>query len=256
LPLSGERDFSRRELLAALGWFSRRRLITVAGIRFELLRRGAPERHYLLIHGDEETARQVLLARMQRHRPGIAFLVTHQQRLVRWGALRFDPNRILSGAGAERNLRALNPQLPEADLKLAMEWLERERGRLIRTLLPKRGRLLVALHNNQPGYSVHHEIPISDETALNDPQHSHDFYLATHPEDFRRLVRSPFNAVLQVRKPVDDDGSLSRLAARVGARYVNIEALLGSLAKQTRMLEWLADDLGWRDPQDEAVPAS
>ncbi len=248
--MSGPRLFSRREFLAALGWFSRRRLITLAGIRFELLRRGSPERHYVLIHGDEETARQVLLARMRTGRPGAAFLVTNQERLVRWGALRFDPNRIFSRSGAERNLRALNPQLPEGDLKLAADWLDRERARLIRTLLPKPGRLLVALHNNQPGYSVQNEIPISDETALNDPAHVHDFYLATHPEDFRRLARSPFNAVLQLRKPLDDDGSLSRLAARLGARYVNVEALLGSYEKQTRMLEWIEHRLGWRRPHD------
>lgn len=236
--MTGVRRLSRRHFLL-LGWFSRRRILHAAGIRFEVLRNGEPLRKFVLIHGNEQTARRVLLARMRTRRPGWAFLVTHEERLVRMGALQFDPNRIFSREGAERNLRHLNPAAGEADLLLALEFLDRERDRLVRALLPERRRLLVALHNNSEGYSIHDEIPISERAALNEPARPGDFYLCTDPLDFERLAASPFNAVLQHRPPPPDDGSLSRLAARHGARYVNIEARFGEEDKQKRMLEWL-----------------
>lgn len=241
-PMSGVRRLSRRHFLL-LGWFSRRRILHAAGIRFEVLRNGEPVRKFVLIHGDEQTARRVLLARMQTRRPGWAFLVTSEERLVHMGALRFDPNRIFSREGAERNLRHLNPAAGEADLRLALEFLDREREKLVRTLLPERGRLLVALHNNRDGYSIHSEVPISERVALKEPSRPGDFYLCTDPRDFERLATSPFNVILQHRPPPPDDGSLSRLAARRGARYVNIETELGQEDKQRRMLEWLEERL-------------
>ena len=232
-----------RRHFVLLGWFSRRRVLTAAGIRFELLRAGSAHRKFVLIHGDETTARRVLLAHMRSGRPGWAYLVTHEERLVRLGALRFDPNRIFSREGAERNLRGLNPAAGEPDLQLALSFFDRERERLLRALLPERRGLLVALHNNREGYSLHTEIPLSDRVALNEPERPHDFYLCTEPQDFDRLSRSPFNAVLQHRPPPPDDGSLSRLAARRGVRYVNIETLLGDDSKQSRMLGWLEGHL-------------
>ena len=241
-PMNRAPHLTRRHFLL-LGWFSRRRILTAAGIRFELLRNGAPLRKFVLIHGDESTARRVLLARMRDRRPGWAYLVTHEERLVRLGALRFDPNRIFSREGAERNLRDLNPAASEADFELALAFFDREREELVRALLPERGGVLIALHNNREGYSVHTEIPISDRVALNEPQRPHDFYLCTEPGDFDRLSRSPFNVVLQHRPPPPDDGSLSRLAARRNVRYVNIETLLGEEDKQRRMLAWLEDHL-------------
>jgi hypothetical protein len=45
--------------------------------------------------------------------------------------------------------------------------------------------------------------------------------------------------VLQNLAPKEDDGSLSRLAARRGLRYVNIEAAHGNFQKQSEMLDWL-----------------
>jgi hypothetical protein len=45
--------------------------------------------------------------------------------------------------------------------------------------------------------------------------------------------------VLQRSAPKEDDGSLSRLAARRGVRYINLEVTLGERAKQEEMLGWL-----------------
>jgi hypothetical protein len=57
--------------------------------------------------------------------------------------------------------------------------------------------------------------------------------------DFRILSTSPFNVVLQQHGPKDDDGSLSRLAAGRGVRYINLEVGLGHSGRQYDMLDWL-----------------
>jgi len=74
---------------------------------------------------------------------------------------------------------------------------------------------------------------------LNDKEHPHEFMLCTQVADFQILSGGPFNVLLQNKAPKEDDGSLSRLCAKNGVRYVNVEAALGNAAAQTRMLEWV-----------------
>jgi len=45
--------------------------------------------------------------------------------------------------------------------------------------------------------------------------------------------------VLQHSAPPSDDGSLSRLAAARGLRYVNLEVGIGHSGRQKEMLDWL-----------------
>jgi hypothetical protein len=45
--------------------------------------------------------------------------------------------------------------------------------------------------------------------------------------------------VLQQHAPKQDDGSLSRLAAARGVRYVNLEVELGNADRQQEMMRWL-----------------
>jgi hypothetical protein len=45
--------------------------------------------------------------------------------------------------------------------------------------------------------------------------------------------------VLQKAAPKEDDGSLSRLAAARGVRYVNLEVGLGHAGRQKEMLDWI-----------------
>src|SRR5205085_11333392 len=133
-----------------------------------------------------------------------------------------DPNRLFSRAGADASLKRLNPDLTPDRLEAALATLDRGRERLVHALLPPRGGLLVALHNNSEGYSVKDEVPISEETSLRQPDDPHAFFLCTDARDFAVLKSSPYNVVLQ-HAPKDDDGSLSRLAAARGVRYVNLE---------------------------------
>jgi hypothetical protein len=230
---------SRRQLLA-LGFpffFWRKRRIRLEGAKFDIVRRGRSTRRYIHIHGNEETARQILRAHMKTH-AGIAFLIEGERRNVSVDGGILDPNRMFSRPGAERSLRTLNPNWSAEQIGAALDKLDRGRDRLVRALLPGNGGRLIAVHNNSEGYSVRDEVPISDRVSLADESHPHEFFLCTQVGDYEKLAASPYNVVLQNRTPPDDDGSLSRLAAKRGVRYVNLECALGNGAKQREMLEW------------------
>jgi len=236
---AARRVCSRRQFLA-FGWlpFLPPRHTGLAGAQFRIVRNGRSKRRYLLIHGNEETARAVLMRHIENHE-GIAYLAEYQTREVTVNAAKFDPNRMFSRVGAEANLKRLNPELTPDRLQAALDTLDRGRERLLRALLPPAGGLLVALHNNSEGYSVKDEVEISDETSLREPGNLHNFFLCTGPKDFAVLKTSPYNVVLQQRAPKEDDGSLSRLAAARGVRYVNLEVGLGHRDRQQEMLRWL-----------------
>lgn len=241
-PQVRETPSTRREFLSfSLGWllfWRPRRERTLAGIRFRVLKHGKSSRRYLLIHGNEETARQVLTSHMQTA-GGVAYLVQNSGRYVSLRGGQLDPNRMYSRAGAERNLRSLNPAWNEAQVSSALVDLDRHRWELLRAVWPERGDLLIAMHNNSQGYSVRDEVPISNQTALNDADNPHEFCLCTDERDYAALSRGPYNVVLQNRTNAPDDGSLSRFAAREGFRYVNIEAGLGKFDKQRGILDWV-----------------
>lgn len=239
-----QRISRRTWLAAALAWpapaAQRRRVL--AGIEFDVIQRGPSDRRYLLIHGNEHTAREVLLKHMPGRR-GRALLVTGQERWVTVRGLRLDPNRMFSREGAQRNLRLLNPEAGSAAVEGTLDWLDHERKALLAELLPPRGGLIVSMHNNASGYSLESEVGISDSVWLPSRGTPHDFMLATSSADFGILERAPFNALLQERPRGEDDGSLSRLCAARGIRYVNIEARIGHEAEQRAMLEWIEQHL-------------
>jgi hypothetical protein len=229
----------RRQFLA-LGWFPwlAPRHVGLAGARFRVLRNGSSPRRYLRIHGDEETARQVLERHMEV-REGVAYVIESRTRLVAVDGLQLDPNRMFSRVGAEANLKMLNPRAAAQQVGRALDGLDRGREKLVRAFTPPKGGLMIALHNNGQGYSVADEAPISDQTSLREPGNPHAFFLCTDPRDFELLKTSPYNAVLQQHGPKQDDGSLSRLAAARGFRYVNLEVGAGHPERQREMLYWL-----------------
>jgi hypothetical protein len=234
----------RREFLALAIWpFSLfRRKLKLAGISFLITKRGDDRRRFIWIHGNEPSAREVLRAHM-KHSRGRAFLIENEKRNVPFEGGELDPNRMFSREGAGRNLRMLNPSWSAEQLRVALDKLDEERDEFLRGLLPKDGKLLVALHNNGPAYSVKDEVAISDSVALNDAPHPDEFLLCTMPPDFETLSRGPYNVLLQNRTPNEDDGSLSRLCAARRIRYVNIEAAHGNTARQQEILDWLEKTL-------------
>jgi hypothetical protein len=237
---------SRREFLtfgsagAAFGWIPlfHPGHVGLAGARFRILRNGNSKRRYLLIHGDEETAREALMRNLQTHE-GTGFVIENHTRHITVENGLIDPNRMFSRVGAEASLKKLNPDWNSAQIESALNLIDRGREKLVRAFFPPAGGLLVALHNNTEDYSVADEIPISDAKSIREPGRLHGFFLCTDPGDFRILATSGYNVVLQQHAPKQDDGSLSRLAAARGARYVNLEVRLGSLDRQMEMLAWL-----------------
>ncbi|MSV28848.1 MAG: hypothetical protein EXQ52_08885 [Bryobacterales bacterium] len=227
---------TRREFLAAaLGGFPGFGARTA--IPLQTIRNGRSKRRYLWIHGNERTARAVLLDHIKRYH-GTANLIKSKTRNIRLLDGVIDPNRLFSRTGAEANLRTLNPRWTAEKIVKALDRLDRGRERTVRALLPPKDGLLIALHNNSEGYSVNDEVAISDRTSLRDEPHPHEFFLCTQAADFEILKTSPYNVVLQNRAPKEDDGSLSRLAAARGVRYVNLEVALGNAEKQREMLDW------------------
>ncbi len=235
----------RRSFLASAClpfWPFRSRQQKIAGVRFDIIRHGRSTHRYFHVHGNETSARELLYQHMKKYK-GTGFTVQSLSRQVPVGALEIDPNRMFSSEGAERNLRRVNLDLSEAAVQNALIYLERDRRKFVKAILPPQGGLLVALHNNGPGYAVQTEVPISDEVSLADPGNPREFMLTVNRPDFDILKTSPFNVVLQDKAPPDDDGSLSRLCTKLGVRYVNIEARLGNLDGQRRMLEFIETKL-------------
>jgi hypothetical protein len=231
--------WSRRQFLV-FGWFPffRPKRINLAGARFRIVRNGHSNRHYLVIHGNEESAREAVTQLLVSHE-GIGYVIENETRNVPIEEGEIDPNRMFSRPGAEANLKELNPKWGPQQLDAALRTLDRGREHLVRALLPPERGLLVAVHNNSEQYSVKDEEPISDAGSIREPENPHAFMLCTDPADFAILSRSPYNVVLQHEKPQEDDGSLSRLAARRGVRYVNLEVRMGNLDRQLEMLRWV-----------------
>jgi len=237
---------SRRDFLIAgalFPFFARRDRVKMAGIQFRVVRRGSSPHRYLHIHGNETTARDVLMEQVNAH-GGRALFIQSDTRNVPIQGGQIDPNRMFSREGAEKNLRLLNPKWSEAQIENGALALEKDRHKFLKALRPPRGGRIVALHNNSNGYSVESEVAISDKTSLRDASNPHEFFLTTEPADFDKLATSPFNVVLQSTAPKDDDGSLSRLAAKLGIRYINLECALGKIERQRELLAWLEGNLG------------
>ena len=215
---------------------------TMGGIQFRKISHGRSDaRRYLHVHGNESTAREVLAGHMKTFR-GTAYLVKSEKRMVPLGALQIDPNRMFSETGARQNLLRFNRYPSEAYVQNSLRALDRDRHKFLNKILPKPGGLLIVLHNNTQGYSVADELEGSDARSLPDAAHPHEFMLTTQWRDFDLLKASPFNVVLQTQAE-PDDGSLSRRCARMGVRYVNIEAGQGQFERQKEMINWIEQNL-------------
>jgi len=235
---------SRREFLAGFPLlFWRPRRMKMGGISFRVLKRGHSPHRYLHIHGNETTARDVLMENVNAH-GGTALLIESETRNVPLLGGVVDPNRMFSKEGASKSLRTLNPGWSDEQISRGAEALMRDRHKFLKAIEPPAGGRIVALHNNSNGYSVEAEVAASDKTSLPDRQNPHEFFLATNPGDFEKLAQSPYNVVLQNTIPAEDDGSLSRLAAKLGVRYINLECALGKVERQRELLRWLEGNLG------------
>jgi hypothetical protein len=215
--------------------------VSLGGVRAQVLHQKKGPRRYLVIHGDETTAKSVLTSLMATQ-SGTGYVVRSATRTVELNGLKIDPNRLWSRAGAERSLGSLNPGADPVKSQMVLHQLDRHRPEALKRLTPLPGSRLFALHNNAHGYSMLDELEGSDKTSTPQKDQPRYFFLCTDPADFERLRQSPYNVVLQTQSE-PDDGSLSRLAARQGFRYINLECALGDYNAQMERVQWLEANL-------------
>ena len=115
----------RRSFLAVgLAWWPYHHpSVTLCDIPFQVLRYSHSDRRYLLIHGNETTARDLLQTWMFTH-PGIAYLVTGTTRNVEIMGAKIDPNRLFSRSGAKASLEKLNPFWNAGQIDLILDHLD------------------------------------------------------------------------------------------------------------------------------------
>lgn len=238
--MSNETNINRRALIFGFPGLFRKPDLETCGVRFRVMRYGHGPRRFIMIHGNEDTARDVLSTYMVDHE-GTGFIVKNKDRNVEIQGLKIDPNRMFSRAGAEKSIQNLNPGIAPEKYAGVLSFLDKDREKLLKELIPAKGSRLFALHNNRD-YSVQDEIAASDQTSIRQPDTPRNFFLCTSPADYDVLKQSPFNVVLQ-SKPDPDDGSLSRLAAKRGFRYINLECAIGDYEGQYQRVRWLEDRL-------------
>ena len=216
--------------------------INFAGVKYNLIQNGISPNRYIWLHGDEKTAEMALTYHIQNYN-GIAFFIDNKTREIPYKSTIIDPNRIFSRNGTYHALKKFQPSWAPGALKKALDEIDLERKAFLNILMPPKGGLLIALHNNFRGYNVMDEEKNSQQTSIKESQNLRDFIICTDLNDFKKLAEGPFNVVLQNKTTIADDGSLSWEVLRRGVRYLNVETRLGYLTQQKKMLKFIEEKL-------------
>ena len=216
--------------------------LSYCGIDFQVKKNGFSDVNYILIHGDEETARMLLSEHIKKNK-GKAFFIKSKEREVVLGPTKVDPNRIFSRTGARKALKKFKPHWDHKELTKLLEKLDESRNIFLFNIFPSEGGLLIALHNNFRGYSVKDELTNSQLHSIKKDKNPRDFIICTDLKDYQKLKKGPYNVVLQNIIDEDNNGSLSWPALENGVRYVNIETRLGWLSQQRKMLKFVESSL-------------
>ena len=216
--------------------------LSYCGIDFQVKKNGFSDVSYILIHGDEETARMLLSEHIKKNK-GKAFFIKSKEREVVLGPTKVDPNRIFSRTGARKALKKFKPHWDHKELTKLLEKLDESRNIFLFNIFPSEGGLLIALHNNFRGYSVKDELTNSQLHSIKKDKNPRDFIICTDLKDYQKLKKGPYNVVLQNIIDEDNNGSLSWPALENGVRYVNIETRLGWLSLQRKMLKFVESSL-------------
>ena len=209
--------------------------ISYNGIHFEVQKNGLSSINYIVIHGDEETAKMLIKNHIKTNL-GKAFIIKSKNREVNLGPTIVDPNRIFSKSGARKALKNFKADWDSNELNKLLLNLEKNRNDFLFNIFPSEGGLLIALHNNFRGYNVNDELKNSQLYSIKNNQNPRDFILCTDIKDYEKLKNGPYNIVLQSKVETNNNGSLSWAALEHGVRYINIETRLGWLSQQKKML--------------------
>jgi len=190
--------YSRRDFVALsvagplvgwLPWF-RPKELAVGDARFRIVRNRRSTRRYVLLDGDQDAARQVLLHHMESQR-GTAYLIEGAAREVAIGGGKLDPNRMFSRAGADKSLRSLNPGWNEGQVTAALDLLDSQREKLLDALIPPDRGLLIALGSGGAA-SATDAAATAEQRSLPQPDTPQAFYLCTDRGDYQALAASPY----------------------------------------------------------------
>ena len=209
--------------------------ISYSGIHFQVQKNGVSNTNYIVIHGDEETAKMLIKDHIKKTE-GKAFIIKSKNREVPLGSTIVDPNRLFSNSGARKALENFKSDWDLNELDDLLLNLKKNRNSFLSSIFPSEGGLLIALHNNFRGYNVNDELKKSQLYTIKNNQNPQDFILCTDIKDYEKLKSGPFNIVLQNKIVNNNNGSLSWAALEHGVRYINIETRLGWLSQQKKML--------------------
>ena len=186
------------------------------------------------LHENERTALAAIKVLASRDKQAWLSLHHNGQRNLRFSLkgkdYSFDPNRIFTAKGIDKNLEDNGAWSPQAAAEVA------KLANTIVQLIAERP--VIAVHNNK-GYSLRDYLPghsyAMDAKALSFPQKNHyrNFFLVTKASEYQRLKDRGQNVVEQAIA-AQDDGSLSILLAKQS--YINVEAAYGQLQRQIKML--------------------
>lgn len=152
-----------------------------------------------------------------------------------------DPNRIFTPLGIEKTLLENGPCNNEL-----IDTVQLFSQTLISHLRLAEASVIVALHNNsdpefslsafQPGGEYHAYV---QKVSCSHGENPHNFFYVTSAAHFDYFKQLGWNVVLQNNLTSPDDGSLSIFCGQNNISYINIEAKLGQLNTQTRMINTL-----------------
>ncbi len=198
------------------------------------------------LHDDEttsvEAAKQVL-----EETGGVLIKIENEsKRLINFAQhgriFSFDPNRMFTREGIRASLLRHTKYSSEPAIKKIEGF-----ARLILDQIPQNVTTLIALHNNdegrlsvssyEKGGEYKNEAAIVAKAPGQDPD---NFFFTTDSRLFKQLKRSGYNVVLQENKKATNDGSLSIYYGRRKKSYVNVEAEIGKLEEQKKMIQSVA----------------
>jgi hypothetical protein len=151
---------------------------------------------------------------------------------------KFDPNRIYTPNGLEATLKA-NGSFSTEGFDAAQQLAS-----LFITKYVDSNKLIIALHNNSDNGGLHIKSYLpggeygndASQVYVNEAEDIDDFFYTTDQRIFDYLKNKGFNILLQNNATVTDDGSLSVYCGYKGMAYLNIEAQMGHLEQQKRMM--------------------
>lgn len=198
-----------------------------------------PGNTYFHPHDNEKTALKAARLKVRRYGGKVITLSHGGRRLIRFlvAGQRYivHPNRIFTSRGIRYSLRKCGPYSSTAYSAV------RSFAKKLIKMLPKN--IIIAVHNNTQhrysslSYRKGNKLAEDAKKLYANPKHDiDDFIYVTTISLYKALLPYKFNLVLQNRKTVVNDGSLSVYAVYHRIPHVNVEAEHGHLSRQLKML--------------------